>query len=207
LTSTAPNKSGGVPSIVNRYWYSAWGEILPQSVEGVPQPFKFAGAEYDASTGLYKMGARYYDPAIGQFTQLDALGGGYRYALNNPVKFKDRTGYEPVQIPGVETIYIVEKAPREDYSDAPDINFAEITGLGWMDSLLGYASSPGSWWAGGGPHISAGGDTAEFVEQIAERASFIHDIYELVEAVTKLDVDPWGLPPIPTSLLTGQSEY
>jgi RHS repeat-associated protein len=65
--------------------------------ETVPQPFKFAGAEYDASTGLYKMGARYYDPAVGRFTQLDALGGGYRYAANDPINLLDNTGYKPSQ--------------------------------------------------------------------------------------------------------------
>jgi RHS repeat-associated protein len=89
----------GIGTVVkNRYRYSPWGEILAQDLtkdyETVPQPFKFAGAEFDATTGLYKMGARYYDPAVGQFTQLDALGGGYRYALNNPINFIDPTGYE-----------------------------------------------------------------------------------------------------------------
>ena len=83
----------GPTSVVNRYRYSPWGEIVAQSVETVPQPFKFAGAEYDAATGLYKMGARYYDPADGRFTQTDPLGGGYRYALNNPINLVDPAGY------------------------------------------------------------------------------------------------------------------
>jgi RHS repeat-associated protein len=40
-------------------------------VEQVAQPYKFAGVYYDSETALYKMGARYYDPAVGRFTQVD----------------------------------------------------------------------------------------------------------------------------------------
>jgi RHS repeat-associated protein len=83
---------GVVSGIVNRYQYNAWGEILSQT-ESVAQPFKFAGAEHDSFNGLYKMGARYYDPAVGRFTQPDPLGGGYQYVLNNPVNLVDPSGY------------------------------------------------------------------------------------------------------------------
>ncbi|WP_374211595.1 RHS repeat-associated core domain-containing protein [Streptomyces sp. G3] len=34
---------------------------------GRPQPFRYEGA-YADPTGLYKMGHRYYDPALGRFT-------------------------------------------------------------------------------------------------------------------------------------------
>jgi hypothetical protein len=49
-------------------------------VEQVVQPYKFAGVYYDSETGLYKMGARYYDASIGRFTQADPI------ALPNVVK-------------------------------------------------------------------------------------------------------------------------
>jgi RHS repeat-associated protein len=81
-------------AVVNRYQYDPWGAISAQS-EAVPQPFKFAGAEYDTRTGLYKMGARYYDPAIGRFTQTDLLGGVYPYVFNNPVNLIDPDGLQP----------------------------------------------------------------------------------------------------------------
>src|SRR6185312_1964785 len=63
--TTGSSARFGPTSVVDRYRYSAWGEIVAQS-ESVPQPFKFAGAEHDALTGLYKLGARHYDPASGR---------------------------------------------------------------------------------------------------------------------------------------------
>jgi hypothetical protein len=41
------------------------------------------------------MGARYYDPARGRFTQLDPLGNGYGYTGDNPVNFTDPSGLCP----------------------------------------------------------------------------------------------------------------
>jgi RHS repeat-associated protein len=90
---TGFNPATGTTFIANRYRYSPWGEILYER-EAVPQRFKFAGAEYDIPTGLYKMGARYYDPAVGRFTQMNSLAGGYTYAFNDPINFNDPTGYD-----------------------------------------------------------------------------------------------------------------
>jgi RHS repeat-associated protein len=69
------------------------GNILSEQ-EGLSarQPFRFASAEYDRGTKLYKMGARYYDPSVGRFSQPDAVGGGYEYVRSNPVAFIDPTG-------------------------------------------------------------------------------------------------------------------
>ena len=58
--------------------------------------FDEAGREPDA-TGLVHYRARYYDPAIGRFTQRDPLGfidGVNRcaYALNDPVNRRDPIG-------------------------------------------------------------------------------------------------------------------
>jgi RHS repeat-associated protein len=93
---------------VNTYSYDSYGVILSQS-ETVAQPYKFAGVYYDSETALYKMGARYYDPSIGRFTQADPAQQNripsaenaylptdfnkYIYAGNNPVNSYDPTGY------------------------------------------------------------------------------------------------------------------
>jgi RHS repeat-associated protein len=88
-------------TVVNTYSYDPYGVILSQT-EGVVQQYKFAGVYYDSETGLYKMGARYYDPTIGRFTQVDLLQiksglpivfNCYIYSGNNPVNGTDITGY------------------------------------------------------------------------------------------------------------------
>ncbi|MCL2630696.1 MAG: DUF6531 domain-containing protein, partial [Firmicutes bacterium] len=52
--------------VINRYIYSAYGEIL-QSEGQLYCPFRWKGQYYDTETGLYYIGGRYYDPKIGQF--------------------------------------------------------------------------------------------------------------------------------------------
>ncbi|MFE1075846.1 RHS repeat-associated core domain-containing protein [Streptomyces sp. NPDC058783] len=69
---------------------------LPRSTptEAVPQPYRYAGA-YADPTGLYKVGHRYCDPALGRFTQPDPSGqetNPYLYADGDPVNRTDPTG-------------------------------------------------------------------------------------------------------------------
>lgn len=60
-------------------------------------PIRYAGTYQDADTGLYQMGARYYDPDSGRFTQADPLpsqmlSNRYAYAGGDPVNYSDPTG-------------------------------------------------------------------------------------------------------------------
>ncbi|MFD5377085.1 RHS repeat-associated core domain-containing protein [Streptomyces griseoincarnatus] len=57
-------------------------------------PYRFAGGHQDP-TGTYHLGARYYDPNIGRFTQPDPSGqekNPYLYAEGDPVNRIDPTG-------------------------------------------------------------------------------------------------------------------
>lgn len=67
-----------------------------------PQPFLFDGAYLDQATGFYKMGARYYDPFVGRWTQMDPVFGDrfntstlnrYLFAENTPTTLTDPSGY------------------------------------------------------------------------------------------------------------------
>nr|WP_254705995.1 RHS repeat-associated core domain-containing protein [Streptomyces vilmorinianum] len=71
---------------------------------GWPTDSGFLGATADAGTGLTHIGAREYDPSIGQFISVDPLLAleqpqslnGYSYANNSPVTFSDPDGLRPL---------------------------------------------------------------------------------------------------------------
>jgi RHS repeat-associated protein len=59
--------------------------------------FGYAGYRYDAETGMYHAGARYYDPRLGRFIQPDPFGQGpglnvYAYVNNDPLNLTDPSG-------------------------------------------------------------------------------------------------------------------
>jgi RHS repeat-associated protein len=83
--------------------YLPFGEISqPNSWGNDTVTSKFTGQEYDAETGLYNFGARYYDPAIGRFVSADNIVPSvtdsqsfnrYTYARDNPIIYTDPTGH------------------------------------------------------------------------------------------------------------------
>jgi RHS repeat-associated protein len=100
------NATGSVTALVsktnyfvNQYAHKPFGESL-SATEQIAQPFRFAGRELDAESGLYYNRARYYDPALGRFISEDPIGlaGGvnqYAYAGNSPIDFTDPNGLAP----------------------------------------------------------------------------------------------------------------
>ena len=91
--------------IVERYQYGAFGRAIVYDRSGtahptslVGNPFLFGMAIFDAESGLYHMGLRDLDPAIGRFLQEDPIGlaGGdsslYGFARCNPLTFRDERG-------------------------------------------------------------------------------------------------------------------
>ncbi|MBB6439638.1 RHS repeat-associated core domain-containing protein [Streptomyces candidus] len=80
---------------VNTYSYSPRGvnRTITEKT-GVSQPYRFAGGHQDP-TGMYHLGARYYDPNIGRFTSQDPSGqeqNPYLYAAGDPVNHIDPSG-------------------------------------------------------------------------------------------------------------------
>jgi RHS repeat-associated protein len=92
-------------TIVESYNYDPFGRILAGSL--LSHARFLSGAhegQWDAETGLYYLGARYYDPSLGRFIQEDAVEGSadlpasqnrYVYCQNDPVSLIDPTGYSP----------------------------------------------------------------------------------------------------------------
>ncbi|MFF1675630.1 RHS repeat-associated core domain-containing protein [Streptomyces sp. NPDC058256] len=97
LTDATGNVLGLVDEAGKRthtYAYGPTGQARTTPTETTPQPYRYAGA-YADQTGLYKMGARYYDPALGRFTQPDPSGqetNPYLYAKGDPVNQVDPSG-------------------------------------------------------------------------------------------------------------------
>ncbi len=96
-TTALTNESGAVTSTL---LYDAWGS--QRAATGSDQGrYRFTGAELDAATGLYHMGARYYDPTIGRWLSEDpvqdkhfepATLNFYAYVYDNPLIYKDSDG-------------------------------------------------------------------------------------------------------------------
>jgi RHS repeat-associated protein len=81
-------------TIQAQYGYDPYGQTVTKTGSAADgNPFRYTGAYLD-STGYYKLGARYYDPARGRWLQLDPLGGGYIYASDDPVNLIDPTGLD-----------------------------------------------------------------------------------------------------------------
>lgn len=91
-------------------WQAAWryriyGTTL-SSAGAVPFPVRFlwAGAQWDAETGLYSLRRRTYDPALGRFLQEDPAGYAasanlYAYTDGDPTTARDPSGLEAVPDP------------------------------------------------------------------------------------------------------------
>ncbi|MFG3102682.1 RHS repeat-associated core domain-containing protein [Streptomyces sp. NPDC048182] len=109
LTDATGNVLGLVDSAGTRthtYAYAPTGTARTAPTESVSQPYRYSGA-YSDPTGLYKMGARYYDPALGRFTQPDPSGQEknlYLYAEGDPVNRSDPSGLFSFSDLGIDTL-------------------------------------------------------------------------------------------------------
>jgi len=98
--SLVANDQGGV---VGRQWYFPYGEVRWRAGT-LPTDFTFTGQRLDAGTGLYLMGARWYDPRIGRWISADTVVpepgepqalNRYAYVTNNPLRYTDPSGHIP----------------------------------------------------------------------------------------------------------------
>jgi len=67
--------------------------------------YLYTGQQFDTSTGLYSLRARYYDPGVGRFNSRDMWAydfqnpmefNRYVYAAGNPVNLVDPSGYDSI---------------------------------------------------------------------------------------------------------------
>ena len=150
--AAATNESG---TVIWREAYSGYGERIKNEAPSAPNKVWYTSRHQDADTGLVYMGARYYDPALGRFLSVDAVGfneqnvhsfNRYAYANNNPYRFKDPDGLNAVTAVGGLLI--------ESY------NFA--MGDGFNGSMVWGALKDGYNGEGAGVWRSAGEDALSF---------------------------------------------
>ena len=88
----------GTGVVRDTYSYDAFGQTTTANAP-VANNLRFAGA-YQDTTGLYKIGQRYYDPSVGRWTQQDPVvslvdplqWNRYVYVGDDPVNFVDPSG-------------------------------------------------------------------------------------------------------------------
>jgi RHS repeat-associated protein len=109
------------------YTYDPYGNTTTSGTEASANPFRFQGG-YQDTTGYYKFGTRYYNPAIYGWTQPDPKPG----SINNPTTLL-----------------------RYDLDGNNPINNSDPTGEGWFDDFVSGAAGVV---AGGAAFIASGGD-------------------------------------------------
>ena len=95
------NESG---VITDTYCYDAFGNLL-KSKGSTKNCYRYCGEQFDETTGLYYLRARYMDTTTGRFISQDSYQGSingpvslhkYLYANANPVTYSDPSGYMSV---------------------------------------------------------------------------------------------------------------
>ena len=90
-----------VAGIQQLFHYDAYGNLLNLTSDQAATAILYSGQMLDANTGLYNNRARWYDPQIGRFTQLDSFFGNmqdpqslhkYLYGGADPVNQIDPSG-------------------------------------------------------------------------------------------------------------------
>ena len=94
LGSTVAVSDAGGQS-VGRVQYDPYGEVITSTLPITLTDRLFTGQRFDGTIGLYQMGARWYDPALGRWIQPDTIAPNptnpqawnrYAYVYGNGLK-------------------------------------------------------------------------------------------------------------------------
>ena len=111
-------------ALMASYSYDEWGNctataLIPDSQNhavtdpkhvAFANPFRYRGYYFDAESGLYYLGSRYYDPLVGRWINSDGVSllsyglenlcqyNMFAYCFNNPNMYYDPTGEFPILI-------------------------------------------------------------------------------------------------------------
>lgn len=151
-------------AVVASYNYDPFGNVTISGANPAGNPLMFDGAMLDASTGLYDMGARNYDPTTGRFTQRDpqqsAVGAPcwspYVFAQDAPASYTDPTG---------ESVSTVANSAFNGH-DTKTANGLTDTGYGVTGAKLGIAATAKFGGYGSASGVRAAGDFEEVTPEV-----------------------------------------
>ena len=112
------NESG---KVTDTYAYDAFGNLI-SSTGSTENYYRYCGEQFDETTGLYYLRARYMDTSTGRFISQDTYQGTindpvslhkYLYANANPVMYSDPSGYASIMGKVVELAAKAELAIAE----------------------------------------------------------------------------------------------
>ena len=92
------NESG---KVTDTYAYDAFGNLI-SSTGSTENHYRYCGEQFDETTGLYYLRARYMNPSVGTFISMDSYEGSiddpvslhkYLYCNSDPVNNYDPSGY------------------------------------------------------------------------------------------------------------------
>jgi len=95
-------------NVKNSYYYDPYGNSLNKS-ETVSNPWQYASGYFDANTGLYKFGTRYYDPQLGRWTQKDPKPSAnpYLYTNDDPINEVDPSGRDSCESALIDGLFAI----------------------------------------------------------------------------------------------------
>ena len=142
-------------TVLERYQCDAYGNVtvcdagwnpLASNASQYSSAILFAGCQLDADTGLYLMGARWYDPGLSRFISRDPTGYAgsptnlYTYCGDNPVGAIDPSGTTQInpntplgpQLPGVVPDWLVPPVQSPPIFPEPETPISVREGLTWI---------------------------------------------------------------------------
>ncbi|WP_282702944.1 polymorphic toxin-type HINT domain-containing protein [Streptomyces sp. CC219B] len=140
-TSTVAITGDAGQSLSKRY-STPFGANRGQVTGVWPDDKAFLGMSADASTGLTHIGAREYDPSLGQFISVDPVLqldlhqtlNGYSYGMQNPATFSDPDGRKIACGPGFDVPCPKNDSNGDGVTNPGHANTnAKDTNITWMD--------------------------------------------------------------------------
>jgi len=137
--------TNGAGTIVTSYAYTAWGERKLLSGDNTITDRGYTGHEHLEAFGLINMNGRVYDPVLARFLSPDPYAqpdntqgfNRYAYCLNNPFRYSDPSGNNPLLIGALigGAINLVSQIASGNVSNLGDA--FKAFGVGALAGLVG----------------------------------------------------------------------